>query len=640
MGCFSREPSPVNLTRLRDIKRRRGSRASQGQFTTVYNGGPQGNRPYGLPKQGPPQPGNQYQILDHESRDQHDWEEGPNGMRQRDERETRGQSNSLDLQGDNPACNYSPQPNNTTLINNLTVKPGGNGNNSETVRDKSATDKVISTPLSFRSLQDEYNKSIENSEFQSRYSNIISYVQDLLTQNCRLESRFKEKDKELEQVFDGLLRLIRSIYPADVETQRESGLAGDQILQFVHESYLNNSNKVISLTGRIAAANQAVHIAEKNLEQQVEFRRKEQYQHSQAIEEREKSHLQTLKDQERDHEIEIELKQHAYTQDITRLKTSHKQEIDSMNALHTTKIENLKAGHITEIQNQTTSWNSKVAKLEATISHLQVALIPPIDYFEPLMDSDAENRLEGLRHLVRALSRTSMEGVEPYLLGEAFGQISFIQSGKKQGRKYILESVLWEILMDSFFAHPFSMFGDHGILLSKTWRQLFETDFKQNSNGYLWPIPTESSENWRYTTCEALQRALTKPNFEKYIKQSHETHLVTVADNLAGAIKRVSPNPVISQVEHIVDRANSLALKFSIQRCRLQLFIMNSGDSISTSVAEMYDVLNPMDIENAVGGMVALAVMPGLKKTGDAKGGSLNKVSVIRPAAVYLKTWP
>ena len=114
---------------------------------------------------------------------------------------------------------------------------------------------------------------------------------------------------------------------------------------------------------------------------------------------------------------------------------------------------------------------------------------------------------------------------------------------------------------------------------------------------------------------------------------------MTIADNLAAAITKVSSKPDMSQVEHIVDKASSLALKFSIQRCRLQLFTTSSGDIISTSAAEMYDILNQSDDESGYEGIVALAVMPGLRKAGDAKGASLDKVSVLRAAAVYLKTW-
>jgi len=232
-----------------------------------------------------------------------------------------------------------------------------------------------------------------------------------------------------------------------------------------------------------------------------------------------------------------------------------------------------------------------------------------------------------------------MEGVDPDRLGEAFGQVSFIQSGKKQGRKYILESVLWTILAEGFFAHPFSVFGDHGDLLSTTWIQLFGTDSKQNRDGFQWPIPTATSEIWRYTTCEALQKTMAKPHSEKHIWQGHENHLVQVADSLAGAIARVSSKSMMSQIESIVDKASSLALEFSVQRCRLQLFTPKSGDIISTAATEMYDILSQSDTENGYGGTVALAVMPGLRKTGDAKGAYLDKVSILRPAAVYLKIW-
>jgi hypothetical protein len=113
---------------------------------------------------------------------------------------------------------------------------------------------------------------------------------------------------------------------------------------------------------------------------------------------------------------------------------------------------------------------------------------------------------------------------------------------------------------------------------------------------------------------------------------------VRVADSLTGAIARVSSKSITSQVEPIVDKASSLALEFSVQRCRLELFTTGPGDIISTSATEMYDILSQSDAENGYMGTVALAVMPGLRKTGDAKGVSLDKVSILRPAAVYLKT--
>jgi hypothetical protein len=399
-------------------------------------------------------------------------------MKQRDEKGNRDQRNSYNRTG-----GHGPQSKNTTSMHNSSGGPRGYGNNSEPVRNESPTSEVIIRPPSLRSLRERYNRTVENSEtFRTCFSDVIFYVQALLTRNARLDVKWKEKDEELERVFTKLLSLIESIYPDEVDHLRENGLTGSRILEFALESYLGNANRVINLEGQkgdlinqIAAANRAVHFAEQNLKQEEEFRRTERYQHGQAIKELNELHRRALEDQYRKHETAMELKQYSHTKDITTLKTTHKQEIDDLTTVHTTEIQNLTKGHVTEVQNLTTDWNTQAAEFEAKISRLQIALLRPVDSFEPLMDGDAENRLEDLRHLVRALARTSMEGVNPDLLGDAFGQMSFIQSGKKQGRKYILESVFWAILVDGFFAHPFSAFGDHGGSLSTTWTQLFET---------------------------------------------------------------------------------------------------------------------------------------------------------------------
>jgi hypothetical protein len=361
-------------------------------------------------------------------------------------------------------------------MHNSSGGPRGYGNNSESVRNGNPSSEAIVRPPSLRSLRERYNRTVDNSEtFRTRYSDVILFVQALLTRNARLDGRWKEKDEEMEHVFTKLTNLIESFYPDEVNHLRENGLTGSRILEFALESYLRNANGVINLEGQkqdlinqIAAANSAVHFAEQNLKQEQDFRRSERYKHGQAVKELNELHRRALEDQYRMHETAMELKQQTHTKDITTLKMSHKQEIDDLTTVHTTEIQDLNTGHSKEIQSLTKGF-------EATISRLQIALLRPVDSFEPLMDGDAENRLEDLRHLVRALARTSMEGVDPELLGEAFGQMSFIQSGKKQGRKYILESVFWAILVDGFFAHPFSAFGDHGGLLSTTWTQLFET---------------------------------------------------------------------------------------------------------------------------------------------------------------------
>jgi hypothetical protein len=508
--------------------------------------------------------------------------------------------------------------------------------NSMLIVDGGSGEKTASKQRSLKGLREIYTRNFEGSEvFRSQYADVAYFVQALESQNDRLDAKRKGRDAELDDVFQKLLSLVGSIYPHDVENMRETGLTNSRILEFVLRSYRGNSTRIIELQGRveqlsnqIAGANQAFQLTKESLRQENEFRRMEQAQYHQNVEDLNKEHRRKLEEQNGRFEAAKELQQRSHAHKITNLTTSHSQ-----------KIGNLTTNHEKEIHNLTEDWNAQRVDFNATISRLQIALLRPVDSFEPLTDGKAGNRLEDLRNLVRTLARTSMEDVDPDRLGEAFGQVSFIQSGKKQGRKYILESVLWTILAEGFFAHPFSVFGDHGDLLSTTWTRLFGTDSKQNRDGFQWPDPTATSETWRYTTCEALQKTMAKPHSEKHIWPSHENHLVRVADSLAGAIARVSSKSTMSHIESIVDKASSLALEFSVQRCRLQLFTPKSGDIISTAATEMYDILSQSDTENGYGGTVALAVMPGLRKTGDAKGAYLDKVSILRPAAVYLKIW-
>jgi hypothetical protein len=387
-----------------------------------------------------------------------EWDPGSGAGNQRDESAKREQKKNHNSHETNRTGQGGRQPNNVNPMQSSSGGQGAHGNNSAPVKDGSLSGQVLARTPSLRTLHDRYNRIFEGSEtFRTRYSDVFYYVQALRTQNSLVEAKWKDKSYELDQVFNRLLSVAEASYRTEVEDLRENGLTGARILDFVLNSYLTNSNMVINLSNQIVEAKQARYKAERELQ-------KEMSQHSQDIEVLNKSHRQTLKDQQRMHEAAVELQQRSHAEERASLTANHSQEIHQLTTGHTKQIDVL-----------TTAWSSQAAEFKATISRLQVALLRPVDSFEPLTDGNAENRLEDLRHLVRALARTSMEGVDHGLLGEAFGQTSFIQSEKKQARKYILESFLWTVVVDNFFAHPFSAFGDHGDSLSTTWTQLFET---------------------------------------------------------------------------------------------------------------------------------------------------------------------
>jgi hypothetical protein len=98
----------------------------------------------------------------------------------------------------------------------------------------------------------------------------------------------------------------------------------------------------------------------------------------------------------------------------------------------------------------------------------------------------------------------------------------------------------------------------------------------------------------------------------------------------------VSSQDVQAEIRTIVDRACSLALDFGMQRCRWQVFAPQPGQTISKASTNFKDAndTNPPDLAK---GVVQLLISPGLRKTGDGRGGCLDSSSDLCPAVVYLK---
>jgi hypothetical protein len=141
-----------------------------------------------------------------------------------------------------------------------------------------------------------------------------------------------------------------------------------------------------------------------------------------------------------------------------------------------------------------------------------------------------------------------------------------------------------------------------------------------------------------------LQRALSQ-NTENdpaasEIQKSRERNVLKVAGSLSEALSRISFQDRQTEIRTIVDQACSLALDFGMQQCRIHVFAARPNDTVSNMATESYKAANGEDNSDRTTRVIQFVVSPGLRKTGDGSGGSLDleQSTVLCPAALYLKT--
>jgi hypothetical protein len=123
---------------------------------------------------------------------------------------------------------------------------------------------------------------------------------------------------------------------------------------------------------------------------------------------------------------------------------------------------------------------------------------------------------------------------------------------------------------------------------------------------------------------------------DENIRRAFEANLKSLSEKLSCALRKVSQDEPDS-VGLIVDQARNLALEIGAQRCRLQLVRPGVGETVPRN-STTYDDVNNSNEAFIPQGIVQLAVAPGLRRTGDARGYSFSKAIDICPAAVYLRT--
>ena|SRR2546423_612804 len=137
-----------------------------------------------------------------------------------------------------------------------------------------------------------------------------------------------------------------------------------------------------------------------------------------------------------------------------------------------------------------------------------------------------------------------------------------------------------------------------------------------------------------------MRHAVTKNTTERpaneMIRKSYERNTAKILQSLSEVVLRVSSQDRQADLRKILDQARYLALDCGEQRCRLEFFAPSVKQKISMQNTKTYKDMNGDNNPSLAEGIVQLVVSPGLRRTGDGRGGSLDEVSDLCPAAVYL----
>ncbi|OCK81695.1 hypothetical protein K432DRAFT_403556 [Lepidopterella palustris CBS 459.81] len=479
-------------------------------------------------------------------------------------------------------------------------------------------------------------------EVWSRYPDVVDYVQalehniDALTLRCNgLQTEKTTLTSILEKIRASILSGIWQLHQRD-EKEKFPSIPSDlePALEFLlthHEAKCKEARDQRAEIDRLTKERQDA------IKENQRWRSYHERETARIIQEYEgriraqnESHKTRVDDLKTRHKERVDLLEAQENS----LKLHHKEQLENQEALLKSEIDSLHASYATELHDQKTTY-------EHDMTVLQQALLTTVDRFQPLEDSMLQLRFRTLKNLVVRLSRTRFE-VEGGTLGQAFDQNSFIQIAPKKHHRFVLESFIWATIVDRLFSTPFKVFGDQSSVFADTWSHMFQNNQTQSGGGFTWPEPDILSEKWRYTTFETLRRDLDQTNTNRHaaskqIMRSYQDNSSTVKNVLSAGVAKVTSEDKDADISSIVDEACSLALDFGIERCRLQLTAPQPNELVSMFNPGAYEDHNDRNDPSLTEGIVELVISPGLRKMGDGRGGRLDQVIDLCPAAIYMR---
>ncbi|KAL1598991.1 hypothetical protein SLS60_008137 [Paraconiothyrium brasiliense] len=302
-------------------------------------------------------------------------------------------------------------------------------------------------------------------------------------------------------------------------------------------------------------------------------------------------------------------------------------------------------------QEQIISFQKKEQSLQEHVTALQRELLSNVEKASIVSDEHFTQDFRWLATSIKTLSRNIHfpDGIEladiPAIVSARL--LINLDNAHWNGRgrkKALIEAFLWSVLISKVFGSPFGIAGlECSSDIDGWWAKLFGTSHLAG-----WPLPSDLAERWRTMTMNQMVKLVGKEiithgiatgqvaEFRQDIFDSILKGRNTVYQLITQTLGELSPATDFRQVPVIIDKAFTLALEMSTQRCRLQVVYPNIGDPYSQGQPAY--LKNIHDEEEVDKGTVAVVVNPGLVKWGDGHGKNLDQELVLVPCEVIIAT--
>ncbi|KAF1944789.1 hypothetical protein EJ02DRAFT_305921, partial [Clathrospora elynae] len=277
---------------------------------------------------------------------------------------------------------------------------------------------------------------------------------------------------------------------------------------------------------------------------------------------------------------------------------------------------------------------------------LQQEMLANVERIQSISDEQFQQQYRNLSSAIKVLSRSVSPQAFDKTTG-SYGEFRLLQGvpeeywGTRSRKKSQIEAVVWSILVDKVFWNPFVAFGTADPVLAAlaaVW-----TDTFGSYHYHEWPIPSASSETWRYITFEHLFRSVPRDIFAGEDSDSNTAGgkksvvdaQYAVLFQLCQVFQGLEPDYDTERLIPIVHKAFALAVDMFSQRCRFQIMWPQLGEEYL--FGETTGLTSMPDSDEVQSGRVVFIVNPGLTKWGDAHGKCLDQRLDIVPALVFIE---
>jgi len=306
----------------------------------------------------------------------------------------------------------------------------------------------------------------------------------------------------------------------------------------------------------------------------------------------------------------------------------------------------LAKGQLRTAQDDLLTTKTLLRNSQVQVGALQKDMLSRVDQVKTVSDEQLAQDFRAIVSLVKTLSRSvrPLKDANIFEVLHARTMLNDVDNSQWNTRaqmKCYIEAWVWSVLLELVFCGPFTIFQNVGIALRQNWNYLFSTTGIAD-----WPAPSTACEIWRCLTMQQLVddvgencikngQSATKHHDPGVLESAVIEGRSKVANIIGECLMQISSTADFSRISFIIDKAYSLALQMSLQRCRLQITFPAVGSDFIE--AEMHPVTDP-DGDEVKRGAVAFIVNPGLTKWGDAHGRSFDERYDIVPALVQLES--